>query len=188
MQIHGGGGVSDDYYMAWAYAWARTLRLADRSRRGSHGSGRPAWSCANTTRSPNEGFVSGASLPYRRCRVDGAVCDSCRGRLGGGECRYRENDFVTAMKELRPLAERGDANAQYNVGVMYGQGVGVERNDSEAVKWFRKAALQGHAGAQMNLGIIFSRDGDVPRTTPRQQRGTAKPPSRVKSSPNTISV
>ena len=29
MQIHGGGGVSDDYYMAWAYAWARTLRLAD---------------------------------------------------------------------------------------------------------------------------------------------------------------
>ena len=29
MQIHGGGGVSDDFYMAWAYAWARTLRLAD---------------------------------------------------------------------------------------------------------------------------------------------------------------
>ena len=29
MQIHGGGGVSDDYYMAWAYAWARPLRLAD---------------------------------------------------------------------------------------------------------------------------------------------------------------
>jgi len=29
MQILGGGGVSDDNYMAWAYAWARTLRLAD---------------------------------------------------------------------------------------------------------------------------------------------------------------
>ena len=76
---------------------------------------------------------------------------------------YRKSDFVTAMKELRPLAERGDANAQYNVGVMYGQGDGVERNDPEALKWFRKAAQQGHVGAQMNLGIIYSRDGGVPR-------------------------
>ena len=32
---------------------------------------------------------------------------------------YQKNDFVTAMKVLRLLAERGDANAQYNVGVMY---------------------------------------------------------------------
>lgn len=54
--------------------------------------------------------------------------------MGGGECRLRKKDFVTAMKKLRPLAERGDVNAQYNVGVMYGQGDGVERNDPEALK------------------------------------------------------
>ena len=76
---------------------------------------------------------------------------------------YRKGDFVTAMKELRPLAERGDVNAQYNVGVMHGQGDGVGRDESEAVKWFLGAAQQGHAGAQMNLGIIFSRDGGVHR-------------------------
>tara|TARA_A100001037_G_C15146711_1_gene636641 strand:- start:95 stop:1309 length:1215 start_codon:yes stop_codon:yes gene_type:complete len=29
MQIHGGGGISDDFHMAWSYSWARTLRLAD---------------------------------------------------------------------------------------------------------------------------------------------------------------
>ena len=76
---------------------------------------------------------------------------------------YGKSDFVTAMKELRPLAERDDVNAQYNVGVMYGQGDGVERNDPEARKWFRKAAQQEHVGAQMNLDIIYSRDGGVPR-------------------------
>ncbi len=70
---------------------------------------------------------------------------------------YKKGDFATVMKELRLLAEQGDVNAQYNVGVMYAQGDGVARGDSQVLNWFRKAARQGNAGAQMNLGIMYSR-------------------------------
>ena len=40
--------------------------------------------------------------------------------------------------------EQGDANAQYNLGVMYMNGEGVEQSTEEAIKWAKKAAEQGH--------------------------------------------
>lgn len=61
-------------------------------------------------------------------------------------------------KDLR-AAHRGDAKAQYNVGICYDLGKGVARNKIEATKWYRKAAEQGLAEAQYNLGICF-KDGD----------------------------
>jgi tetratricopeptide (TPR) repeat protein len=56
-------------------------------------------------------------------------------------------------------AERGDAEAQYNLGAMYFYGKGVSQNDVEAAKWFRKAAEQGHAGASSILGRILITQG-----------------------------
>ena len=52
----------------------------------------------------------------------------------------------------RKAAEQGDASAQYNLGVMYENGHGVEQDDEQAVFWYRKAAEQGYADAQYNLG------------------------------------
>ena len=51
------------------------------------------------------------------------------------------------------MAERGDAAAQYNLGVCYHNGDGVEEDAKEAVKWFRKAAAQGNATPQYHLGL-----------------------------------
>jgi hypothetical protein len=67
---------------------------------------------------------------------------------------YNRGDYATAVREWRPLAKQGTAEAQYNLGVMYDKGRGVPQDHAEAVQWYRKAAEQGDAGAQYNLGLI----------------------------------
>jgi uncharacterized protein len=58
-----------------------------------------------------------------------------------------------AFKETRARAEKGDAAAQRELGLMYDRAQGVAQDYAEAVKWFRKAAEQGNAGAQLLLGL-----------------------------------
>ena len=64
--------------------------------------------------------------------------------------------FAANIDELKKAAEQGDAQAQYNLGICYANGNGVEKNFSEAVKWWRKAAEQGVALAQGNLGACYN--------------------------------
>ncbi|MFZ7230567.1 tetratricopeptide repeat protein [Avibacterium avium] len=66
-----------------------------------------------------------------------------------------KNDFATALKLWKPLAEQGDASAQFNLGLMYANGQGVKQDKAEAAKWYRKAAEQGDVSAQFNLGLIY---------------------------------
>jgi TPR repeat protein len=70
------------------------------------------------------------------------------------QAAYNRQDYVTALREWRPLAQQGDADAQAWVGYMYEQGQGVARDDAEAVRWYCKAADQGHATGQANLGVM----------------------------------
>ena len=72
-----------------------------------------------------------------------------------GVAAYQRGDYATALRELRPLAEQGHADAQFNLGTMYDNGQGVPQDDAEAVKWYRKAAEQGVADAQYNLGSMY---------------------------------
>ncbi|MDU6835740.1 MAG: hypothetical protein E6417_37620, partial [Bradyrhizobium sp.] len=58
-----------------------------------------------------------------------------------------------AMRRLMPLAAKGDARAQFDVGFMQAFGWGVPRNPAEAMAWYRKAADQGLAVAQHYLGV-----------------------------------
>ena len=67
------------------------------------------------------------------------------------------------VREFQPLAEQGHAEAQYILGVMYSRGLGVPKDDREAVSWIRLAAEQGLAGAQVNLGIRYSTGDGVPK-------------------------
>jgi TPR repeat protein len=64
-------------------------------------------------------------------------------------------DYVTALKEWRPLAEQGHAGAQNNLGVLYSNGNGVLQDYQEAVKWFRLSAEQGNVNAQNSLGSMY---------------------------------
>ena len=72
-----------------------------------------------------------------------------------GMAAHQRGDYATALREWRPLAKQGVADAQYNLGVMYRKGRGVPQDDAEAVKWYRKAAEQGHAIAQVSLGVMY---------------------------------
>lgn len=68
---------------------------------------------------------------------------------------YKSGDYQTAFKLFFPLASNGEASAQNNVGNMYGKGLGVPKNDTEAANWYRKAAELGHTLAQYNLGNML---------------------------------
>ena len=68
-----------------------------------------------------------------------------------------------AIKYLRQLANQGNADAQSNLGVMYGNGLGVPKDYTEAVKWSRLAADQGNANAQHNLGVMYANGRGVPK-------------------------
>lgn len=68
---------------------------------------------------------------------------------------YQRGDFATALGEWQPLAEQGQAIAQYQLGLLYANGKGVEKDDAKARKWYEKSAIQGHTEAQVNFGILL---------------------------------
>src|SRR6266404_6354279 len=73
----------------------------------------------------------------------------------GYKHRVNERKLAEAARADRVRAERGDAQAQYELGVSYASGRGVARDYGEAARWYRKAADQGYARAQSNLGSMY---------------------------------
>ncbi len=76
---------------------------------------------------------------------------------------YNRGDYATAVRLWKPLAEKGDAKVQNNLGVMYENGQGVMQDYAEAVKWYQKGADQGIAYAQYNLGLMYANGHGVPQ-------------------------
>ena len=76
--------------------------------------------------------------------------------LDDAAAALRRGDYAKALEVIRPLAEQGNALAQYNLGVSYDLGWGVPQNAAEAIKWYRLAADQGYSLAQQNLGDIYA--------------------------------
>lgn len=72
-----------------------------------------------------------------------------------GMTAHDREDYATALREWQPLAEQGDALAQYHVGMLYHKGRGVPQDDVQARKWYTKAAAQGQAKAQFSLGTLY---------------------------------
>jgi len=72
-------------------------------------------------------------------------------------------DYATALKEMTPLAEQGNAGAQYNLGQMYRMGLGVLQDDKTALKWYTLAAEQGVAPAQYALGVMYLEGQGIPQ-------------------------
>ena len=89
------------------------------------------------------------------CKTFG-VCVAIFLLLGG--C----SEFGDSRNLRRTLkgANAGDANAQYDLGMMYADGISVPQDDAEAVKWFR---LAGETDAQYNLGVMYANGEGVPK-------------------------
>ena len=72
-----------------------------------------------------------------------------------GIAAYQANDLPLAYKEFRASADEGHADSQFNVALMYEKGIGVAKDEKEAVVWYGKSAKQGNSSAQFNLGVLY---------------------------------
>ena len=86
------------------------------------------------------------------------------GACTGRECMADLSD-EQLLRELRSAADRGDANAQYLLGIAYQKGEVVPCDAGLAAAWYRKAAEQGHAKAQSFLGFCYATGNGVDTDT-----------------------
>ena len=86
--------------------------------------------------------------------------------------------YEAAVKEWRALADRGDADAQFNMGQAYRLGRGVPADLRIAQSWFEKAAAQGHQEAQAPAGLLLFQNGNrtaaLPWLRKAAERGDAR--------------
>lgn len=73
---------------------------------------------------------------------------------------WQHSDYSKAVAIWSPLAEKGDADAQFNLGQAYRLGRGVPTNLATAKSWFERAANQDHVDAQTTLGLLLFQSGD----------------------------
>ena len=81
--------------------------------------------------------------------------------IDDGVKAYDEGNYAQAIELFLPLANQGDAAAQFYLGLMYDKGKGVTQDYKEAVKWYRLAAAQGDTDAQFNLGSMYAKGEGV---------------------------
>jgi hypothetical protein len=88
-----------------------------------------------------------------------AVAGPAQSDVKIGVDRWMRGDYAGAIAQWRPLAEAGNADAQFNLGQAYKLGRGVPANAATAQSWYQKAARQGHEQAQVNVGLLLYNSG-----------------------------
>jgi uncharacterized protein len=78
-----------------------------------------------------------------------------------GVAAWQRADYAGAVAIWRPLAEKGDADAAFNLGQAYRLGRGVALNLGAAQTWLERAARNGHVDAQTTLGLLLFDGGDT---------------------------
>lgn len=84
-----------------------------------------------------------------------ALNSAYAGPLEDGHTAFDQQQYKKAYDLWLPLAEQGNADAQYNIGLLYMKGHGVELDERTALVWFTLAGEQGVADAQYNAGVLF---------------------------------
>lgn len=77
------------------------------------------------------------------------------GALEDGHAAYQAKRYTQAFHLWEPLAQNGDMDAQYNLGLLYMKGLGVGLDERKALEWFHKSAHQGNTDAMYNIGVMF---------------------------------
>ena len=65
------------------------------------------------------------------------------------------SEGISHFRSILPKAKQGVVNAQYNLALLYENGVGIYRDGRKAVYWYTKASQQGHVEAQYRLGTVY---------------------------------
>ncbi len=87
--------------------------------------------------------------------------------LDEGAAAYIRGDYATAIREWRPLAEQGNADAQFFLGFMYYKGRGVPQDYAQAHMWYNLAASKSPPGEDRDISVKI-RDIVAERMTPAQ--------------------
>jgi uncharacterized protein len=113
----------------------------------------------------------GFALGTYRERIEQALVDGAAAiglaaptpSIEAAEAAYENGNYRKVLQVARPLAEQGDARAQFLLGRLFSRGQGLPLDEGEAVKWFRRAADQGNSEAQFVLGNMYARGKGVPQ-------------------------
>ncbi|CAA6603783.1 conserved exported hypothetical protein [Rhodospirillaceae bacterium LM-1] len=94
--------------------------------------------------------------------ADGINCADA-GPMEDAEAAFNRGNFEAAVRIWKPLADQGNATAQYRLAEAYSEGKGVAKDGAEAARWLRKSADHGDAGSQYATGYFFSTGLLVPQ-------------------------
>jgi TPR repeat protein len=92
---------------------------------------------------------------------------------------WESERYDEAVRNWRPLADRGDPDAQFNLGHAYRLGRGVPRNMTLAEQWYERAARAGHVEAQAMYGLILFQNGRRQEAMPYVQRAAERGDARA---------
>lgn len=135
------------------------------------------WHSSGALAQPHSVFIP------KRCRGEGGIVNHAfratvatlialsipgtvsAGPLEDGIAAEKRGDYATAIRLLRPFADKGNGGAQAFIigGMYYRGGLGVPQDYTEAAKWFQKAAEQGNAGAQGAIASLYALGKGVPQ-------------------------
>jgi uncharacterized protein len=73
---------------------------------------------------------------------------------------WQKGDTAGAVAIWRPLADKGDSDAAFNLGQAYRLGKGVPLDLAQAQGWLERAARKGHVDAQSTLGLLLFQNGN----------------------------
>src|SRR2546425_8860205 len=160
-----GGGKSASTGFVWAMHWLRRVALCRQLRGVEHTclTGFRGWPSLGQPTGGETSMTKTAKCLAACCAIIYLLVTYAWADLAAGVAAYNRGDYSTALKEFRPLADQGDAEAQTYLGGMYADGTGVPQDYKEAIRWYRLAAEQGGPHAQFNLGGMHDNGTGVPQ-------------------------
>jgi TPR repeat protein len=81
-----------------------------------------------------------------------------------GQDAFSAGDYETALAAWQPIAEEGNAEGQFGMGLLYTNGFGVPFDNDQGLKWYQLSADQGHGQAQCNLAVMHANGWGVPQS------------------------
>jgi TPR repeat protein len=106
-----------------------------------------------------------------------AAADAGAADKGTALDAYARGDYATAARRWRPMAEAGNAEAQFLLATLYARGQGVARDPATAYKWYWAAAAQKMDGANASLRKLTASMSKEELERARQLIANWKPPA-----------
>jgi len=79
-----------------------------------------------------------------------------------GIAAFKKGDYQAAFREWKAAADKGQPEAQYDLGLLYAKGLGVQRDLQVAQQWYEAAAAQGNAQAEYSLAQMYAQGWGIP--------------------------